>query len=113
MKIEHLTSAHISLNSSKELRKRDKMRGFPCIQSLFGDKFNQFNNIVVCLFDFKITLRSHFCREHVKILSICAQQWEHIGSVIECLTRDQMCLQVQASPGSLYCVLEQDTLILA
>ena len=37
-------SAHVLLNLLKELRKRDKMRGLPRILSLFGKKFNKFNN---------------------------------------------------------------------
>ena len=37
---------------------------------------------------------------------------EHSGSVVECLTQTKR-RQVPASPASLRCVLEQDTLILA
>ena len=37
---------------------------------------------------------------------------EHSGSVVECLTRDRG-LRGRASPASLPCVLEHDTLILA
>ena len=37
-------SAHVLLNLSKELGKRDKMRGLPSILSLFRNKFNKFNN---------------------------------------------------------------------
>ena len=36
-------SAHVLLNLLNELRKRDKMRGCPCILSLFRNKFNKFN----------------------------------------------------------------------
>ena len=40
--------------------------------------------------------------------------WERSGSILECLTRDQFKrLRVRASSASLYCVLEQDTSILA
>ena len=40
--------------------------------------------------------------------------WERSGSILECLTRDQFKrLRVRASPASLFCVLEQDTSILA
>ena len=40
--------------------------------------------------------------------------WERSGSILECLTRDQFKrLRVRASQASLYCVLEQDTSILA
>ena len=37
-------SAHVLLNLLNKLRKRDKMQGFPCILSLFCNKFNKFNN---------------------------------------------------------------------
>ena len=36
-------SAHVLLNLLNELGKRDKMRGFPCILSLFLNEFNKFN----------------------------------------------------------------------
>ena len=35
--------AHVLLNLSNELRKRDKMRGLPGILSLFRSEFNIFN----------------------------------------------------------------------
>ena len=41
-------SAHVLLNLFNELRKRDKMRGFPCILSLFRNKFYKFNNTRAC-----------------------------------------------------------------
>ena len=37
-------SAHVLLNLSNELGRRDKMRGLPSILSLFRNKFNKFNN---------------------------------------------------------------------
>ena len=37
-------SGHVLLNLLNELRKRDKMRGFPSILSLFRNKFNKLNN---------------------------------------------------------------------
>ena len=37
-------SAHVFLNLLNELRKRDKMRGMPCILSLFRNEFNKFND---------------------------------------------------------------------
>ena len=37
-------SAHVLLNLLNKLRKRDKMRGLPCILSLLRNKFNKFNN---------------------------------------------------------------------
>ena len=38
------TSTNVLLNLLKELRKRDKMRGWSSILSLFLNKFNKFNN---------------------------------------------------------------------
>ena len=36
--------AHVLLNLLNELGKRDKMRGFPRILSLFRNEFNKLNN---------------------------------------------------------------------
>ena len=36
-------NAHVLLNLSNELGKRDKMLGLPCILSLFCNEFNKFN----------------------------------------------------------------------
>ena len=36
-------SAHVLLNLSNEFGKRDKMRGWPSILSLFCKEFNKFN----------------------------------------------------------------------
>ena len=36
--------AHVLLNLSNKLRKRNKMRGLPSILSLFHNEFNKFNN---------------------------------------------------------------------
>ena len=38
-------SAHVLLNLLNELGKRDQMRGFLSILSLFRNVFNKFNNI--------------------------------------------------------------------
>ena len=38
-------SAHVLLNLLNKLEKRDKMRGWPSILSLFGNLFNKFNNV--------------------------------------------------------------------
>ena len=38
-------SVHVLLNLLNELGKRDKMRGFSSILSLFRNMFNKFNNI--------------------------------------------------------------------
>ena len=37
-------SAHVLLNVSNELRKRDKMQSLPSILSLSCNEFNKFNN---------------------------------------------------------------------
>ena len=37
-------STHVLLNLLYELRKIDKMRGFPSILSVFHNEFNKFNN---------------------------------------------------------------------
>ena len=44
-------SAHVLLNLSNELRKRDKMRGMPSILTLFRNKFNRFNKTRVRMLD--------------------------------------------------------------
>ena len=36
-------SAHVLLNLSNKLRKRDKMRGLPSLLSFFRNEFNKFN----------------------------------------------------------------------
>ena len=45
-------SAHVLLNLSNELRKRDKMRGLPSILSAFHNNFNKFNNTGARVLDF-------------------------------------------------------------
>ena len=68
-------SAHVLLNLLSELGKRDKMRGLPSILSLFRNEFNKFNNTRTQMLDsFKITLKSHFCRKNVILLSLCTQR---------------------------------------
>ena len=66
-------SAHVLhvLNLLNELGKRDKMRGLPSILSIFRNEFNKFNNTRARI---KITLKSHFCRKNVMILSLCTQR---------------------------------------
>ena len=44
-------SAHVLLNLSNELGKRDKIRGLPIILSLFRNEFNKFNNTRARLLD--------------------------------------------------------------
>ena len=71
-------SAHVLLNLSNELGKRDKMRGLPSILSLFCNEFNKFNNtrarILDSIYRMTNTLKSHFCLKNVIILSLCAQR---------------------------------------
>ena len=73
-------SAHVLLNLLNELRKRDKMRGLPIILSLFRSKFHKFNNTGAQMLDsdlsndIKNSLKSHFWRKNVIILSLCTQR---------------------------------------
>ena len=71
-------SAHVLLNLLNELRKRDKMRGLPSILSLFCNEFNKFNNIRARMLDsiyqMTNTLKSHFWRKNVIILSLYMQR---------------------------------------
>ena len=73
-------SAHVLLYLLNELGKRDKMRGLPSILSLFRNEFNKCNNTRARMLDFslscdiKITLKSHFWRKNVMILSLCTQR---------------------------------------
>ena len=52
-------SAHVLLNLLNELGKRDKMRGFPNISSLFHNLFNKFNKTKAQILDsiYHMTLR--------------------------------------------------------
>ena len=72
--------AHVLLNLSNELRKRDKTRGLPmqfkpCILSLFCNLSNKFNNTGARMLDSvyhrtsKLNKTSHFVLENVNILS--------------------------------------------
>ena len=45
-------NAHVLLNLSNELGKRDKMRGLPSILSLFRIEFNEYNNKGARMLDF-------------------------------------------------------------
>ena len=73
-------SAPVLLNLLNELGKRDKMRGLPSILPLFCNEFNKFNNTRARMldsfhhYDIKITLKSHFCRKNVILLSLCTQR---------------------------------------
>ena len=68
-------SAHVLLNLLNELRKRDKMRGLPSILSLFRKEFNNTRaRMLDSIYHMTITLKSHFWRKNVIILSQCAQR---------------------------------------
>ena len=71
-------SAHVLLNLLNELGKRDKMRGLPSILSLFRNELNKFNNTRARMLDsinhMTNTLKSHFWRKNVMILSSCMQR---------------------------------------
>ena len=68
-------SAHVLLNLINELGKRDKMWSLPSILSLFRNEFDKFNNTRARMlrfylsYDIKNTLKSHFSRKNVIILS--------------------------------------------
>ena len=68
-------SAHVLLNLLNELGKRDKMRGLPSILSPFRNEFNKFNNtrarMLDSIYHMTNTLKSHFWRKNVIILSLC------------------------------------------
>ena len=71
-------SAHVLLNLLNEMGKRDKMRGLPSILSLFRNEFNKFNNtrarMLDSIYHMTHTLKSHFWRKNVMILSSCTQR---------------------------------------
>ena len=75
---ESYMSAHVLLNLLNELRKRDKMRGLWSISSLFGNVFNKFNNtrgrMLDSIYHMTNTLKSHFWRKNVIILSLCMRR---------------------------------------
>ena len=70
-------SAHVLLNLLNELGKRDKMRGLPSILSLFRNEFNKFNitraRMLDSIYHMTNTLKSHFWRKNVIILSFYTQ----------------------------------------
>ena len=69
-------SAHVVLDLLNELGKRDRMRGLPNILFLFRNEFNKFNNTrarmlhVDSIYHMTNTLKSHFWRKNVIILSL-------------------------------------------
>ena len=60
-------SAHVLLNLSNELGKRDKMQGLPSILSLLPNSFNKFNStrarVLDSIYHMTNTLKSHFWRK--------------------------------------------------
>ena len=71
-------SAYVLLNLLNELGKRYRMRGLSSILSLFRNEFNKFNNTGARMLDSTYhmtnTLKSHFWRKNVIILSLCTQR---------------------------------------
>ena len=70
-------SAHVLLNLLNQLGKRDKMRGLSSILSLFRNEFNNFNNtrarMLDSIYHMTNTLKFHFWRKNVILLSLCTQ----------------------------------------
>ena len=71
-------SAHVLSNLLNESGKRDKMRGLPSILSFFRNEFIKFNNtrarMLDSIYHMTNTLKSHFWRNSVIILSLCTQR---------------------------------------
>ena len=68
-------SAHVLLNLLNELGKRDKIRGLPSILSLFRTSLiNPRARILDSIYHMTNTLKSHFWRKIVIILSLCTQR---------------------------------------
>ena len=70
--------AYVLLNLLNATGKRDKMRGLPSNSSLFRDEFNKFNNTrarrLDSIYHMTNTLKCHFCRKNVIILTLCTQR---------------------------------------
>ena len=68
---------HVLLHLLNALGKRDKMRGLSSILSLFRNEFNKFNNTRTRMLDsinhMTNSLKTHFWRKNVIILSLCMQ----------------------------------------
>ena len=80
-------SDHVLLNLLNELGKRDKMQGLLSILSLFRNEFYKLNytstNVRYYLSnDIKITLKSHFWRKNVIILSFLALKICYVCNVV-------------------------------
>ena len=65
---------NVLLNLLNELGKRDKMRGLPCILSLFRNESNKFNNtrarMLDSIYHMTNTLKFHCWHKNVRILSL-------------------------------------------
>ena len=70
--------AHVLLSLLIEVGKRDKMRGLPSILSFFRNEFNKFNNtrarMLDSIYHMTNTLKTHFWRKNVIILSLYAKR---------------------------------------
>ena len=70
-------SAQVLLNLLNELRKRVKCEACRAF-SLFRNEFNKFNNtrarMLDSIYHMTNTLKSHFWRKNVRILSLCTQR---------------------------------------
>ena len=71
-------STHVFLNLLNELGKKNKMRVLPSILSLFRNEFNKFNKsrarMLDSIYQMTNTLKSHFWRKNVILLSLCTQR---------------------------------------
>ena len=71
-------SAHVLLTLLNELGKRDQMHSLPSILSLFRNEFNKFNNtrarMIDSMYHMTNTLKSHFWRKNVILVSLCTQR---------------------------------------
>ena len=74
-------SAHVLLNLSNELGKRDKMRGLPSILSLFRNEFNKFNNtrarMLDSIYHMTLSLLGHLIsavKRYNCVITVCTQR---------------------------------------
>ena len=69
-------SDHVLLNLLNELGKRDKLRGWPSILSLFRNEFNKSTNVRFHLsYGIKLTLKSHFAVKTLYFLMYATLLW--------------------------------------
>ena len=71
-------SAHVYCIYLTSWGESDKMRGLSSILLLFRNEFNKFNNtgarMLDSIYHMTTTLKSHFWRKDVIILSLCTQR---------------------------------------